>query len=199
MSRIKKLEGTDIQSIRKWFAETVEAIGGEGWHADDDPTHDPIINGKTGEHLFSEEESRIVSQSMRQIFKAAEDWHDPDMVYDLAMNGSFDVERLYPGFILDVSLISARLGHVTVPGREHPNLLVEEAGQYALVEFPDREGPASEHERFILKAVEKSSVGYPINPGTITVQEDQILEFVHIDELEDRIMELAEGARTIRP
>jgi hypothetical protein len=199
LSRIKKLEGTDIQSIRKWFAETVAVIGGEGWHADDDPTNDPIINGKTGEHLFSDEEAVIVSQSMRQIFRAAKDWHDSDMVYDLAMNGSFDVEKLYPGFILDVSLIAGRLGYVTIPGREHPNLLVEEFSQYAILEFPDRPGPVSEHDHFILKAVEKSSVGYPIDPNTLVVLEDQSLEFTYIDELDERIVELARGMRTIRP
>jgi hypothetical protein len=191
MSRIKKLEGTDIQSIRKWFAETVEVIGGEGWHADDDPASDPIINIRTGAELFSEEEARIVSQTMKRVFAAAQDWPDPDFVYDLAMKGSFDVEKFYPGFVLDVSGPAGRLNFVSIPGREFPNLLVEEAGLYAIVEFPQKTGRASEHTHFTMWQVDRLPAGYEKNPASIEVDEQDPIEFSDFSDVEDLLAQRA--------
>lgn len=191
MTRIKKLAGDDFNSIRKWFADTVAAIGGEGWHADDNPSVDPIVNGRTGERLFSEEEATIVSETMKRVFAAAQDWPDPDFVYDLAMKGSFDVERFYPGFVLDMSGPAGRLGFVSIPGREFPNLLVEEAGLYAVVEFPQKTGKASEHTHFTIWQVDRLPAGYEKNPGTIEVDEYDPIEFTNFGDLEDLLAQRA--------
>lgn len=196
-SRIPELADTSYFTSRKWFETLIDTIGGEGWHADDDPTD--IVNTKTGKRLFTVEEGKIVARAMQAIRLAAKEWAAPDLLYDLAYGGPFKVEREYPGFHLDVSIIAGRLGHITIPGREHPNVLVEEIGQYALLEFPDRNCPVSEQEHFILRAVEKSSAsGWPLDPDAIVVLEDQVLEFTCIDDLEEKLVELAEGLRTVR-
>jgi len=196
--RIPELQNTSYIAIREWFEAVTDYMGGEGWHADDDPSD--LIDPRSGDRFFTEEESGIIQRAMTQIRPAAQEWSDPDMLYDLAYGGPFKVERAYPGFHLDVSTIAGRMGHTTIAGRTHPNLLVEEMGQYALLEFPDRNAPVSEQNHFILRAVEKSSAsGWPLDPDAIVVLEDQILEFTCIDDLEERLIEMAEGARTIRP
>lgn len=193
MSRIKKLEGTDLHSIRKWFAETVEAIGGEGWHADDSAAS--IINGRTGKRLFSDDEAAIVREAMRQIFIAARSWADDGLVYDLAMMGSIPVEEAYPGIVIDSFTSAGRLGYVTIPGREYPNVLVENGGQYAILEFPQRSGPISEHEHFILKAVDKLPADYSRNPSSIRVVEGSPIVFGDLSEVEDLVFEMAREGR----
>lgn len=193
MSRVKKLQSTDIQSIRHWFAETVEAIGGEGWHADDSPAS--IINGRTGKRLFSDEEAVIVKDAMRQIFVAARSWADDGLVYDLAMMGSIPVEKAYPGIVIDAFTPAGRLGYVTIPGREYPNVLVENGGQYAILEFPQGTGPISEHEHFILKAVKKLPANYSKNPSSIQVDEGNPSVFSDLSEVEDIVFEMAREGR----
>ena len=195
--RIPELQNTSYLAIREWFKAVTDYMGGEGWHADDDPSN--LIDPRSRDLFFTDEESEIIQRAMKQIRTAAQEWNDPDMLYDLACGGPFKVEREYPGFHLDVSIIAARLGHITIPGREHPNVLVEEIGQYALLEFPDRNCPVSEQEHFILRAVEKSSAsGWPLDPDAIVVLGDQVLEFTCIDDLEEKLVELAEGLRTVR-
>jgi hypothetical protein len=194
--RIPELEDATYPAIRRWFETVTDYMGGEGWHADDDPSD--IIDRRTGKPFFNEKELEIVYRAMKQIRPASKDWHDPDLLYDLAYGGPFKVERAYPGFHLDVSTIAGRMGHTFIPGREHPNLLVEEMNQYALLEFPDRSGPVSEQRRFILREVESSSVmGWPLDPEDIVVLEDEILEFGSIYDLEDRIVAFAEGERAV--
>ncbi len=197
-SRIPELENTSYLAIREWFRAVTDHMGGEGWHADDDPSD--IVNSRTGVLFFTDEEADSVKRAMKRIRPASQDWHDPDMLYDLAYGGPFKVERAYPGFHLDVSTIAGRLNHTTIPGREHPNLLVEEMGQYALLEFPDRNGPVSEQEHFILRAIEKSSAdGWPLDPAAIVVLEDQVASFTYIGDLEERLVEFAEELRTPVP
>jgi hypothetical protein len=191
MSRINRLEATDTQSIRKWFAETVAAIGGEGWHADDSPS--TIVKLSTGERLFSEEEAAIVRQAMKDVFKAARSWPEPDMVYDLAMCGSIPVEALYPGIIIDAFTSAGRLGYVSIPGREFPNLLVENGGQYAILEFPQGTGPISEHENFVLKAVLNLPADYSENPTSIPVDEENPVRFSDLFEVEDLVFDMAKS------
>jgi hypothetical protein len=195
---IPELRDTDIDTIREWFASVVASNGGEGWHADDDP-HE-IINGYTGQYLFAEDQASAVAKAMSRIREAAQTWPDPNLLYDLAMLGKFSVEEMYPGFILDRSLISSRLGSVSIPDREMPNLVVEEYGQYALLEFPDRNLSAREQESYILRPIDKASVGQrSIDPRKLVVSEDEYLEFSDIKDLEEKVVELAEGGRTIRP
>ncbi|NTF17377.1 hypothetical protein G6L37_02975 [Agrobacterium rubi] len=197
-TRITELADTRYSTIKQWFGSVVDHIGGEGWHADDDPFD--IINIRTGERVFTDEEARIVTNAMRKIRPAADGWVDPDQLYTFAGDGVPRVEKDYPGFTLDVSLLAGRLGNVTIPGRALPNLLVEEYGQYALLEFPDSEVPVSQQELFILKAVKKSSVSdHPIDPRKLVVLEDQTLEFHAIGDLEEKLVEMAKGGRTIRP
>lgn len=196
-SRIPELESTSYHAIREWFMAVTDHMGGQGWHADDDPSD--IVDQRTGKPFLTTEEADVVLRAMRRIRPASQEWLDPDMLYDLAAGGPFAVERAYPGFYLDVSTIAGRLGHTTIPGRRHPNLLVEEMGQYALLEFPDRSGPVSEQGRFILRAVEKSSAeGWPLDPQAIVVLEDQTVEFASIRDLEEALVDFAEDIRSSR-
>lgn len=197
-SRIPKLENTSYLAIRQWFEAVTDYMGGEGWHADDDPSG--IIDPRTGGPFFDKKELEIIYKSMRQIRIASQKWRDPDLLYDLAYGAPFKVERAYPGFHIDVSTIASRMGHTFIPGREHPNLLVEEMGQYALLEFPDRSGPVSEQGHFILRAVEKSSAtGWPLDPHAIVVLEDQVADFTDIGDLEERLIEFAEELSNTPP
>lgn len=189
-ARIPELTSTSYLDIHRWFEAVVTYMGGEGWHADDDPSQ--IIDMRTGQLLFTDEEAAIVQRAMNRIIPVSQDWKDPDLLYDLAGGGPFKVERAYPGFHIDVYTAASRMGHTTIPGREHPNLLVEEMGQYALLEFPDKSGPVSEQQFFILKAVEKSTAqGWPLDPEKIVVYEDQSLEFDDIDDLDEMLIEFA--------
>jgi hypothetical protein len=129
---------------------------------------------------------------MGQIFKtASKSWADFGIVYDLAMMGSLPVEKLYPGIIIDAFTSAGRLGYVTIPGREFPNLLVENGGKYAILEFPQATGLISEHEHFVLKAVDKLPANYSDNPSAIRVAEGNPVRFSDISEVEDLVFEMA--------
>jgi hypothetical protein len=169
--RIPELRDTELATVKDWFAQVVPLVG--GWHADD----------SVFDLDFTPEEAKEVSASINRIFRGRKNWPDPDLLYDLAAHGIFEVEKAYPGFKLDVGLPSRRLGHSYIPGRELPNLLVEDGGQYVIVEFPDRVGPVSEQSVFVMKSA-RGPVGEDFDPSAYVVDEESAREFHDISNVE---------------
>ena len=144
--RLPTLEGTDVVSAKRWFAQVVGIIGGEGWHADDDVSD--IMKGSTGSLLFDEEESDYVNQAMSDLFDASSSWPDPGLIYSLAAQGKFDVETIWPGFDLDVVPSgSLRTNLESMEDHPLPNILIED-GEVFIVEFPQTTGKASDMTGF---------------------------------------------------
>jgi hypothetical protein len=172
--RIPELRDTEFATVKDWFVQVVPLVG--GWHADDG----------VSDLDFTPEEAGEVSAAMARIFRGRGNWQDPDMLYDLAAHGSFEVEKAYPGFQLDVGLPSRRLGHAYIPGRELPNLLAEDCGQYVVVEFPDRVGPVSGHSVFVMKKA-SGPVGEDFDPSAFVVDEESAQEFDDVYKVEAMI------------
>lgn len=179
VGRIPALEDGSLGAAKKWFATVVPLVG--GWHADDD----------VGDLGFSAAEAAEVRRTMVQIRRAAASWPDPDLVYALAAEGSFKIEKAYPGFELDVVFAASRLGFTCIAGRELPNLVMEDVGQYVLIEFPDRTGPVSKHSTFVMKKAEVPD-GWNYDPRQVVVDEASAHVFHDLSEADQLVVRIAE-------
>lgn len=124
---IPDLQGTSFDDAHTWISALWDA-GIGGWHADDDPLE--FVD------LFEPAAGLKVRSIMSKLHAASADWEDPDVLYQLVGDGRPEAEVAWPGFILDLSMPSGRLGNPSLKGRKLPNLVFEEANQFFLVEFP---------------------------------------------------------------
>lgn len=178
--RIPELAATDLDTARAWFAQVVEAMGGKGWHADD---------GVDDLGIFTPDEAKAVSAAMSRIRQAAKHWPDFDILYDLAAYGTIPAERVYPGLVIDVSLPAGRLGYPSIPGRDVPNVLMEDYSQYVILEFPEADKPVSQQSTFVMKTV--FFPGADMDLATAVVDEEDFVVFHDIREAENRLLEIA--------
>lgn len=130
---IPDLKETDVMSAREWF-KSVMAVGvSPGLHADDTIEADYEMPSKKA---LSKEAALKLDGARLRLFSASKSWVDPDFIYCLFGQGRFDIEKRYPGFIMDCSIISAsRTGYVSPPGQEAPTVLAEERGEFFAIQF----------------------------------------------------------------
>lgn len=145
---------TDVLSAKAWFGK-LASFGGT-FHADDTP--DDIVTA-SGEQLFDARAAAIVKSVVSLFREASANWPDPDFLYHLAGNGRFDIEKAYPGFIVDRGVPAAlRTGYVTLPGQALPTLIVEECNEFVAIQFVPGEGCLSKATE--IKVIPTSGIGF---------------------------------------
>lgn len=189
--RIPALEGTTVTDAKKWFVEVIAAIGGTGWHLDDGPHG---IVARDGAPLFTMDEADAVETAVKRLRLASAEWSDPDFLYHMAGNSGFAAEALWPGLIIDAGVLPCiRSGYVSMEGREVPNLVFED-GPFFIVEFPEMEGPISEHGLYWLSEVSgarHTDTGFDLSDAV--VDESSRVEFHDLGEVEDVAIDMING------
>jgi len=190
--KIPTLEGTDVLSAKKWFAELF-AAGFGGFHADD-----PLV----GEHpdVLDNAAARKAQAIIDRIRSATKGWPDPEFIYSLAAEGGFKIEADYPGFVVDRSIPAAdRTGYVSVAGQKLPTLIVEENGTFALLRFSPGRGRLSECA--VIEVVPVLGASFRadnpdqpyIDPSAMAVLEDEAVRVASFEQLDDAITEVTSG------
>lgn len=180
---VPELEGTDVITAKKFF-EAISEIGAT-FHADDVlEASDRISSGAANK----------INAAMKLLHNERAAWPDPDFIYDLAGEGSFKIEKDYPGFILDASIPAAgRTGYVSVPGQRFPTIVVEEMSQFMAIQIEPGQGRLSEATRFRVIPVEGASFnanggrGEYISVWGAELQFAQAVEVASLAEVEDAL------------
>jgi hypothetical protein len=149
IGRVPELPDTSVPSLQAWF-KAIHAWTGGGWHADD-PATDLAV--------FTNEEGVYVERCMEEIRAAAAAWPDPDYLYTLCGDGPARADSVWPGFVLDAHLDSARIGNPSFEGREYPNVVMEDGGVFFMIEFREKTGFATAHDEFRIMEVDGARFG----------------------------------------
>jgi len=136
---------TDVMSAKAFFGRIAD-LGGQ-FHADDSVVG--LVDGNTMEQVFDDEAAAIVDEAVDRFRAASRRWPDPDFLYALAAVGRFEIERAYPGFVLDRSIpMAAAMSYQTLPGQEFPTIVVEDCNRFVAIQILPGQGRASEATAF---------------------------------------------------
>lgn len=192
---IPDLAEEDVMSAKKWF-EAIAVLGMQ-FHADD-PVDDFI--DENGRPAFTAAAAAKVNETMQRLHSACWSWPDPEFIYSLAGEGTFGVEKDYPGFIIDCSIPEAsRLGYVSVPGQDLPTVVVEDMSEFVAVQVSPATGKLSEATSF--RVVPLSGVRFSdggVDVSGIGLRHQEAVVTSSLAKLQDAIQEVIQQLASAR-
>jgi hypothetical protein len=193
--QIPAFEGdTSFEAARRWYGAMYGVAG--PIHADDG--YEAVSTSARGEETLLDPDALAAARRAHAAFRAgSSDWADPDILYDLAGNGPFQVEKDHPGFVVDRSIGAAsRTGWQSLPNQDVPTLVVEEGGNFVAIRVIAFDGPMSEAPIFEVVPVDGGSFGADggIDVAGMLTRRGEGESVESFDEVEGAIERVALGA-----